>query len=260
MFDRNRKHEALSTREVVFGVALAFSNVIIICLLDGLRRSSRVKQEISILNQSLAIQTESYKTLEKSYRAQRRSSHEFRHQLQVIYELLENEEYPEAKNYINELQVAHTSRTLVVKTNHPIIDAILNEKYQTAIKNNIDISFKVNDLSGLPIGADAIVIVLSNVLDNALEACLRLPDGRMIECKLIKSNSLLLSVKNSSPPVNIVRGTIISEKEPKHEHGFGLANVQRILQQYNAQYVIDYADNMFHFVADIPLEKNGQNT
>ena len=255
MFDRNRKHEALSTREVVFGVALAFSNVIIICLLDGLRRSSRVKQEISILNQSLDIQTESYKTLEKSYRAQRRSSHEFRHQLQVIYELLENEEYPEAKNYINELQVAHTSRTLVVKTNHPVIDAILNEKYQVATERGIDISFTVNDLSGISTSADALVVLLSNVLDNAIEACLRLPCDRMIECEIIKTDYLLLSVKNSSPPVTIIHGKVVSSKKPEHEHGYGLDNIQRVLKQNNAEWVIDYAENTFRFVAEIPISR-----
>ena len=253
VYDSYKNQADLSTRAVVFSVILIIANFVIIYLLDSLQRASQAEQEVVILNQSMTLQTENYKALEKSYRAQRKSSHEFRHQLQVLYELLENEEYPEAKDYINELQVKHTSRILVAKTNHPIIDAILNEKYQVATENNIDISFKVNDLSEITISTDALVVVLSNILDNAIEACLRLPSGRRIECSVIKSDNLLLSVKNSSPPVSIVQGRIKTEKKPEREHGFGLVSVQRILKQCNAEYVIDYSDNMFRFVAEIPL-------
>ena len=253
VYDSYKNQADLSTRAVAFSIILIIANFVIIYLLDSLQRASQAEQEVLMLNQSMTLQTENYKALEKSYRAQRKSSHEFRHQLQVIYELLENEEYPEAKDYINELQVKHTSRILVAKTNHPIIDAILNEKYQVATENNIDISFKVNDLSGISISTDALVVVLSNILENAIEACLRLPNDRKIECSLIKSDSLLLSVKNSSPPVSIVRGEIKTEKKPEREHGFGLVSVQRILKQFNADYVIDYSENMFHFVAEIPL-------
>lgn len=253
VYDSYKAQEDLSSRAVVFSVILIISNFVIIYLLDSLQRASLAEQEVLILNQSMVLQTENYKALEKSYRAQRKSSHEFRHQLQVIYELIENADYSEAKDYINELQVKHTSRILVAKTNHPIIDAILNEKYQVATENNIDISFQVNDLSGVSISTDALVVVLSNILDNAIEACLRLPCDRKIECSLIKSDSLLLSVKNSSPPVSIVQGSIKTEKTPAREHGFGLVSVQRILKQFNAEYVIDYSENMFHFVAEIPL-------
>ena len=253
VYDSYKNQADLSTRAVIFSVILVIANFVIIYLLDSMQRASQAEQEVVILNQSMSLQTENYKALERSYRAQRKSSHEFRHQLQVLYELLENEEYSEAKDYINELQVKHTSRVLVAKTNHPIIDAILNEKYQVATEKNIDISFKVNDLSGISISTDAIVVILSNVLDNAIEACLRIPSNRKIECSLIKSDSLLLSVKNSSPPVSIFQGRIKTEKTPEREHGYGLVSVHRILKQYNAEYVIDYSDNMFHFVAEIPL-------
>jgi sensor histidine kinase regulating citrate/malate metabolism len=50
----------------------------------------------------------------------------------------------------------------------------------------------------------------------------------------------------------ITDGTIQTTKEPKEEHGFGLANVCRILDQLGAEYTFSYENGTFQFVAEIP--------
>ena len=134
------------------------------------------------------------------------------------------------------------------------MDAILNEKYQRARENGIDISYKVSDLSGLKLSTDELVVLLSNLLDNAIEACLRLPNNRKIECSLILEESLFLSIRNTAPPVKIVDGRIETTKKNKMEHGYGLPAVQRILQQLRGELIIDYSEPWFQIVADIPNE------
>lgn len=47
------------------------------------------------------------------------------------------------------LQEQQTDRILIANTRNSTIDALLNQKAQVAKKNNIDIRFKVNDLSGI---------------------------------------------------------------------------------------------------------------
>ncbi len=96
--------------------------------------------------------------------------------------------------------------------------------------------------------------MLSNLLENAIEACCRLPEDRRIECSLLLEDSLFLSIRNTAPPVKIVNGRIETSKENKAEHGFGLPAVQRILQQLKGELVIDYSEPWFQVVAEIPNE------
>ena len=95
-------------------------------------------------------------------------------------------------------------------------------------------------------------MLLSNLLDNAIEACVRLPEGRIIECSLVLEGSLLLSVRNTAPSVQIADGRIETTKEPKAEHGFGLTAVARIVQQLQGEYALDYSEPWFQIVAEIP--------
>jgi sensor histidine kinase regulating citrate/malate metabolism len=49
---------------------------------------------------------------------------------------------------------------------------VLNQKYQQAQEHDIDVQMQVNDLSSVSIYTDHLVVLLSNLLDNAIEACL----------------------------------------------------------------------------------------
>ena len=255
VFDNYKTKGDLSLSALVFCGVLIISNFAIVYLSESLERTTQAEQELTILNQSMNLQVENIQALEKSYRAQRTATHEFQHQLQVIFDLLENGEEKGAKDYIKELQVSQTSRIFVANTHHAIVDAILNEKYHSAKDNYVDISYKVNDLSELSIDSDAIVVLLSNLLDNAIEATLRLPDNRKVECSILLNDSLFLSVRNTSQPVEIVNGKIESQKEPKEEHGFGLIGIQKVLKELGAEYAMDYSAGWFRFATEIPIEQ-----
>ena len=252
VYDGCRNQDDLSLSAIIFSFILIFANAAIIYLMTSLERASRAEHEVALMNQSMALQTENIKALEKSYRAQRSATHEFKHQLQVLYDLLESGDAASARNYISQLQITHSSRMFAANTRHPIVDAILNEKYQAAKENSIDVQYKVNDLSALTISTDTLVVLLSNLLDNAIEACQRLPDNRAIECTILSGETLFISIRNTSPPVKIINGTIETTKKPEREHGFGLAGVRQVVKQLDGEYAMNYSDSWFQFVAEIP--------
>ena len=171
----------------------------------------------------MEIQTASILALDKAYRQQRQSTHDFQNHLCTISDLLSQKAYETAAKYVQELNQAQTSRILIVNTHHPIIDAILNQKYQTAIESQIEMQFCINDLSSIQLSASKLVVLLSNLLDNSIEACRRIETGRQIQ----------LSAS---------------------EHGFGLPSVCRILASLHAEYVYDYEDGWFQFTAEIPTK------
>lgn len=237
---------------VGFGALLLMANAVLFYLMSSLDHTAAAEKELALLNQSKALQTESYRALEKSYRAQRAATHEFKHQLQLIGDLMRDGHGDEALRYIDELQGRQSSRILAANTGSTIVDAILNEKYQRARELKIDVRYSVSDLSALAVDTDALVVLLSNLLDNAIEGCARLAGERVLECSLILEDSLLLSVRNTAPPVEIVDGHIETTKEPKAEHGFGLGTVGRIVRQLSGELAMDYTAPWFQITVELP--------
>lgn len=243
----------LSVSAVLFSVVLTVANIAIMYLIGIMEKNTKELQENALLHQEMKIQTDSIIALERSYRNQRQVTHEFKNQLQTIWDLLGNDNLIEAKDYIKQLQCDQTTRIFTVNSRHPIIDAVLNHKYQAAKENEIDFQIQVNDLSQISIGTDELVVLLSNLLDNAIEACCRTQDYRSIECTILYDSLVFLSVRNTSNPVMIVNNTIPTSKTPKEEHGFGISRIQRILTQLNAEYTFTYENGWFEFVAEIPM-------
>ena len=101
----------------------------------------------------------------------------FNAHLATLSSYLENRQIKDAQDYIATLREHQTDRILIANTHNSTIDALLNQKAQVAKKNNIDIRFKVNDLSGTKVAPMDLVIIIGNLLDNAIEACLKLPAG-----------------------------------------------------------------------------------
>lgn len=243
----------LSLGACIYCGAMAIANVAILYLIDLMEKRTKEEQQLTILNQQMEIQSKSIAALNQSYQNQRRVTHEHLHQLQTIIDLLDHGEEQAIRQYIAEIQGARRTTALNINTHNPVLDAILNQKYHWASENGIKMQFQINDLSEITIGLNELVVLFSNLFDNAIEACLKLPSDRAIHCQIVKVDSLFVSIRNTSLPVEIVDGMIETTKEPRHEHGFGLPNIRHILNGLSAEFAYHYKDGWFHFVAEIPL-------
>ena len=204
-----------------------------------------------LLRQHMELQRESMSALEQNYRLQRKSTHEFEHHLQVLRDLLSQGEVDSAQDYLNRLRKNRSIHLMSVNSHHPVIDVILNQKHQTACENDIKMQIRVNDLSAVDIPADSLVVILTNLLDNAIEACRRIDGYREIRCSVLGDDGLYISVRNTSDPVDIVDGKIATSKQDSLSHGFGLMSVTYVLEELGGEYTFGYEDGWFHFAAEI---------
>lgn len=102
--------------------------------------------------------------------------------------------------------------------------------------------------------ASDIVVLLSNLLDNAIEACQQYDKGdKAIHVMAVAQQDFFVSVRNTSEPVVIINGSIPTTKPEPQMHGFGLANIRLILEKYSGEYTMFYENGWFQFTADIPL-------
>lgn len=237
----------------LISLILAVANIGIIYLIYSLEKTALRDQEMALLKQQMLLQRENYTALETSYSLQRKASHEFERHLQALHDLLECKEYSTAESYIYQLQRNRTLRVHCINTHHPVIDVILNQKYQLAMEKEIKMQIQITDLSNVEIQPDTLVVLFSNLLDNAIEACQKLSSRKEIRCSVFCNDSLYISICNTSLPVKITPDGIHTDKANSIEHGYGIPAIKYVLEQLHAEYTFDYADGWFQFVTEIPF-------
>lgn len=143
-----------------------------------------------------------------------------------------------------------------INTNQVVVNAILNTKYEEAINKHIVFVFKVNDLSNIKMEDEDLVVILANLLNNAIEACENCIGKKVIKFKfMMEEQMIILSVKNTCNQMIIYHNNEIATTKMinQDEHGVGIKNIIRIVEKYNGEYVIQNDEDQFYFSIIIPL-------
>lgn len=234
-------------------IALLVSDIVIIILLDQFEAQQQSILDNQLLRRELELAHNNIVSLSTSYSNERKLTHDFQNKLAVIQGLLQEDQAGErTMDYINQLLNQEYVSSLAVSTHRTVADVLLNQKYIVATQKQIKFRVQLDDLSHFPLSDDALVVVLSNLVDNAIEACekIRDPSSRYILIKAQVSNDeSILYVENSVDiPVKIVDGHIATTKDDAFQHGYGLQNVLSIIKSHNGIYAMQCEELRFSFV------------
>ena len=233
------------------GIGLLLFHMVLFVLLAKLEHAAEFRQKNILLQQEMERNLKFTNALQAVYEQQRAQVHDFNNHITTLYQLLKEGHYKKAMQYSEKLSSNPIEGGGVISTNHPVIDAILNQKYTQARLQKTSMRFSVNDLSNFPMKDEDTVVLLGNLLDNALEACRKISCDSYITVKLLEKHGVfLLSIENSSQPVKISENyRVKTDKAAPYLHGFGLENIARIMKKYAYEYTLFYADGCFHFAA-----------
>ena len=235
----------------IIAIGLIVLNLVVFHLISEILENSRNMKEAEALRQQSIGQLELYNSMRENYNIQRQRTHEYKNQIVCMDMLMKKKDYSKLEDYIGNISDGLDAQLDMVDTNNDVVNAIFNAKYYEAIKNDVLVVLKINDLSDIKISDNDIVTILSNLLDNAIEAARQCDiNHRLIKLKFTCEDAhTILSVSNTYKyePQITDDGYMITRKEEKQEHGFGLRNVMAVLDKYNARHVIRCESGEFFF-------------
>ena len=228
----------------IIAIGLIVLNLVVFHLISEILENSRNMKEAEALRQQSIGQLELYNSMRENYNIQRQRTHEYKNQIVCMDMLMKKKDYSKLEDYIGNISDGLDAQLDMVDTNNDVVNAIFNAKYYEAIKNDVLVVLKINDLSDIKISDNDIVTILSNLLDNAIEAAKQCNIGkRIVKIKMLYEDAVLsIAVSNSykAEPVLTEDGYIRTTKKDREEHGWGMRNVVATLEKYNAEYIIDY--------------------
>lgn len=197
------------------------------------------------LERQVRREKEQVESLMDSYSEQRRLTHDFRNQLLALDGLLKRQEYQEMQVYLTQLLDSDVQLERVINTGNPMVDVLLGRAYKEAQQAGITVEFEVGNLQDLHLQDDELVIVLSNLLDNAIEAAGKAEkEKRMILRLKQQEDTFVLTVLNT-----VARVEKESNVKDKLLHGYGLQNVERVLNKSNSDYAVQCKEGWYQFTA-----------
>ena len=147
-------------------------------------------------------------------------------------DLLESGKLEQAVSYIEDMDHIAEKMSFPCSTNNPVVDILMGNKL--GIAKSMGIRVNCSLLLPYPCGLRDIdiCIVLSNALDNAIQACKNM-DGSIHVSGRIQGDFLMIEVENS------FRGRGAVKK------GTGLSNIKAVAEKYGGAMSIETREDVF---------------
>lgn len=180
-----------------------------------------------------AIVEQHYAEVENMYRKMREWRHDYHNHIQALATMLEQGDIEKAREFLYEIHDTLTKVDTVLKTGNTMVDAILNSKISLMYSKNIRVDATAKVPAELTVKDIDLCVIIGNLLDNAMEACEKLPEGsRFIRIYIsVKGNHLYMSFTNSAGKKQEKVGMLFRSTKGVLG-GIGLSRVDSLVSQY----------------------------
>ena len=208
------------------------------------------------------LEEQQYRILLETTDSLRKMKHDAKIHLDVIQTLSEQNKLSELQDYIRAYHTTLDNTHHLLSTGNTAIDCVLSNKLSYAKQCEIKMEYSVIAPSPFPLDAITLSSLLGNILDNAIEACLR-NNSSETSCEpwirfYIKpfQNMILIHSENNFDGIlkRNARHEFLSRKKEK-EHGLGIKRITDIVNEVNGIIQITTAQNIFTIHIMIPLKE-----
>ncbi|MFG6343922.1 MAG: ATP-binding protein [Lachnospiraceae bacterium] len=226
----------------LFLVLLLLFYLLFYLMASGLNRNDRLRLE----NQFLSMQHARYDSLLATTRQIRQARHDLRHHFHVLQGFAAQGKWDSLTTYLEEAQGNIPAGDLGLCAN-AVVDSVAGYFAPLYKENGVPLSFALDLPRDLPVPGTDLCSVLSNLLENAMEASLRTaPEKRSVQvsARLHSGNMVLLSVENNyDGEVRERNGVFLSSKRPGE--GIGLQAVRHTAEKGGGYVRFHYGDGVF---------------
>ena len=180
-----------------------------------------------------ALIEQHYAEVENMYRKMRSWRHDYHNHIQALAAYLESGEVDRARAYLDEINDTLVKVDSVLKTGNTMVDAILNSKISLMNAKNIRVDATARVPASLAVADVDLCVMIGNLLDNAIEACEKLPaEDRFVRIYInVKGAHLYMSFTNSAGKKQTKIGNLFASSKGA-DHGFGLMRVDELIARY----------------------------
>lgn len=232
----------------VLCVLLVFANLCVFLFVDRMNDYTEKKTDLMLYEQEYKSQKQHLESLQDHLSETRAFRHDTKNEMLSLLGLLEANEIQKAKNAIRaSLNMLDETGKDIVNTNHPVIDALLQNKLRENKPKGIIVKPIIKITDELLVNEIDMGILLGNIVDNAIEATERLETEKRIpiEVRIICNEGVVsINVRNAVDH-EVDTDNLYTIKKDKLIHGHGVKQIKKTVARYDGTAEFRCESNVF---------------
>ena len=208
---------------------------------------SQLEQTQDSLNLQIAQAVREIEILRESQQKVSAYRHDMRHHMQYLSSCIENGRLEQAQEYIQGICSEIEANKVTVFCRNEVINLIFSAYFKRAQDHGIAIEIRAGLPQIIPISESDLCVLLSNALENALNACLKLKEkgvfGTIEVSAFEKNGKFFFQISNPCDADITFANGIPVTKNPGH--GVGVRSICALVERYNGIYTFSLKDDRF---------------
>ena len=242
----NAQYVIMSAITAIFLLGI---NYIMYELCGSLERETEIMTQARLYEQQLVLYNEEAKEREQEYFRYRKIRHDMKNHLIGLRSLIKEGDVQRAENYLDGLLDDIEIVEEKICSGNVVVDTLVNAKYTLAKKMHIKTDIQVCIPNEFKFQDKHLMVILGNIIDNAIEASMKLPEEeRYIKLIILYQKKMLniLIINNYNGRTRKNRwGEFITTKEEQVYHGLGLSAIKQAIDYYNGEVKITEKNGKF---------------
>ncbi|MBF4694990.1 sensor histidine kinase [Fusibacter ferrireducens] len=233
-------------------------NILVLFISKIFYKATQIEIEKKMVDLSLSQQSDQITALKGVMDEVRRNQHDYKNHFQAIRTMVSHDKLNEALSYIDVLLGDQSALDKNLKTSMTAIELILEQKINEALQFDIEVEKEVLIPSNLNALEYSMAMIISNSMDNAIEACQFVPSNASIKIKIfMRKGYLNYYIENtSSGEYRRESGRYLTRKKEKTLHGYGLRNIEELVNKHNGFFEIQALEDKFILKCSMLVDEN----
>ena len=211
---------------------------------------SKQREEIKIANLKTSLLEYNYDNIYEGYINNEKIYHDMKNHIVIISQYIMEDEKEKALEYIESIKGPIFYLDNRVWSGIKVIDFVLNYKLMEAEKEKIRVEYDVDTITirEFLIQDNELCALLSNLIDNAIEACRTVDENKRkinVSIRYINSMLMIKTVNSISESPIVKDGKLLTKKRDKSKHGIGLSSVQNVVSKYEGCMKFEFNEEQF---------------
>lgn len=239
--------EVLYSNGMVCLLVLAI-NLSFLLFEEVLAKEKYVEEELKTQNKLIALQIRNQDEINNMYQSILSLKHDINNHLHTISGYIQVGEYTKAQVYVEQI-AGEIKKIKSFHSGNAVVDALIGSKTALAEMNEIMVDVDMAVLPDLQIKDRDLTVMIGNLYDNAIDANLKVSDvkKRFIHIKILSDGgNILFMFENAALEEKHSNMDVwTTTKEDSFAHGFGIKNIDRIVQMYDGYCERNLKDHVF---------------
>ena len=213
------------------------------------------EQKIRLMQQQEQLQLQMYQELRDKYKTTREIAHDINRHISSLKALIAANQNEQAACYLLDMTEDTKRLRSTIYNQTAMLEIILNIVSDKCEKEHILLEMNVEDFSMQFISDMDITTIFSNLLDNAIDACLEISKSQRKICVVLRKQMglIVLRITNACKEMESYEFHFHHSTKANHS-GIGLSNVRKAVEKYNG--VIRIHQEKYQFCVSITFNDN----